>query len=357
MSSEPRLLFLTRPGGGSRIAYTLWGSGLPLLRPPGWLSHQGLFASIPGERALAHDLARLTVPWLQIHYDKQGTGLSGAGRCDFSLGGMVEELEDLVDHLKLRRVALLCNSVAAMPGVMFAVQHRDRVSRLILVNPVTNGSSVNLPRLVAALTALAQLAPHEREIAVETFVHLAAISDGAESAQRFGAAFQDEVRHSVALALWATYAGSDVTPLLGEVTAPTLVIHTRDNAVVHFAVGVEVAARIRGAKLIAAEGAEHLFKGNDDRVRRSIVDFLAEDVSTTNGYHLASEHARPVLALTRQQLHVLQLIAEGKSSRAIAADLVLSERTVQRHIGNVYAKLGIHNRAEATAIALNLTHV
>jgi DNA-binding CsgD family transcriptional regulator len=35
---------------------------------------------------------------------------------------------------------------------------------------------------------------------------------------------------------------------------------------------------------------------------------------------------------------------------------VLSERTVQRHIANLYAKIGVHNRAEATAYALRLSH-
>jgi pimeloyl-ACP methyl ester carboxylesterase/DNA-binding CsgD family transcriptional regulator len=327
----------------------MWGSGLPLLRPPGWLSHQGLLGDRPGERDFARDLARLPIPWLQIQYDKQGTGLSSHERTDFSLAAMVEELEVVVDHLRLRRVALMCNSVAAMPSVVFAVQHPQRVSRLVLVNPVVNGSSVNMPRLLAAVTAIAQLAPHEREIAVETFTYLFDLSECGH------AALQDVERPSVALALWATYAGTDVTPLLAQISAPTLVVHSRHNRVVHFAVGVEVAARIRGARLIAVDGTEHLFNGGDEFVRRSIVDFLSEEVPTSNGYHEPTEPARPV-PLTRQQLHVLELIAAGKSSRAIAADLVLSERTVQRHIGNVYAKLGIHNRAEATAIALNLTH-
>jgi DNA-binding NarL/FixJ family response regulator len=50
---------------------------------------------------------------------------------------------------------------------------------------------------------------------------------------------------------------------------------------------------------------------------------------------------------------VLRLLAEGKTTREIAEELVLSERTVERHIADVYGKIGARNRAEATAYALS----
>ena len=57
--------------------------------------------------------------------------------------------------------------------------------------------------------------------------------------------------------------------------------------------------------------------------------------------------------LSERQLEVLRLVAQGKTNREIAGALVLSERTVQRHIADIYAKIGARNRAEATAIALD----
>jgi DNA-binding NarL/FixJ family response regulator len=48
---------------------------------------------------------------------------------------------------------------------------------------------------------------------------------------------------------------------------------------------------------------------------------------------------------------VLRLVATGRTNRAIAADLVLSEKTVQRHISNIFAKAGLSSRAAATAYA------
>jgi DNA-binding CsgD family transcriptional regulator len=57
--------------------------------------------------------------------------------------------------------------------------------------------------------------------------------------------------------------------------------------------------------------------------------------------------------LSPRQAEVLRLLAEGKTTREIARSLVLSERTVERHIADVYAKIGARNRAEATAYALS----
>jgi DNA-binding NarL/FixJ family response regulator len=55
--------------------------------------------------------------------------------------------------------------------------------------------------------------------------------------------------------------------------------------------------------------------------------------------------------LSARELQVLRLVAAGKSNRAIAADLVISEHTVARHVQNIFAKLGISSRSAATAFA------
>jgi DNA-binding CsgD family transcriptional regulator len=55
--------------------------------------------------------------------------------------------------------------------------------------------------------------------------------------------------------------------------------------------------------------------------------------------------------LTPRELQVLRLVTAGDTNKAIAADLVLSERTVDRHVSNIFAKLGVSSRAAATAYA------
>jgi len=56
--------------------------------------------------------------------------------------------------------------------------------------------------------------------------------------------------------------------------------------------------------------------------------------------------------LTRREIEVLQLLARGHPNRAIAERLVISEKTVIRHVSNIFMKLEVHNRAEATRVAL-----
>jgi DNA-binding CsgD family transcriptional regulator len=55
--------------------------------------------------------------------------------------------------------------------------------------------------------------------------------------------------------------------------------------------------------------------------------------------------------LTAREVQVLRLVAAGKTNRAIAGDLFLSEKTVARHVSNIFTKLGLSSRSAATAYA------
>ncbi len=57
--------------------------------------------------------------------------------------------------------------------------------------------------------------------------------------------------------------------------------------------------------------------------------------------------------LSPRELEVLRLLATGATNRAIAEQLVLSERTVDRHVSNIFGKLGVSSRAAATAYAFD----
>jgi DNA-binding CsgD family transcriptional regulator len=55
--------------------------------------------------------------------------------------------------------------------------------------------------------------------------------------------------------------------------------------------------------------------------------------------------------LTVRELEVLSLVATGRTNRAIATELFISEKTVARHVSNIFAKLAVTSRAAATAYA------
>jgi DNA-binding NarL/FixJ family response regulator len=61
--------------------------------------------------------------------------------------------------------------------------------------------------------------------------------------------------------------------------------------------------------------------------------------------------APPTGGLTQRELEVLRLVVTGSTNADIAAALVISVPTVQRHLANIYQKIGARGRADATAYA------
>jgi DNA-binding NarL/FixJ family response regulator len=61
--------------------------------------------------------------------------------------------------------------------------------------------------------------------------------------------------------------------------------------------------------------------------------------------------AGPADRLTAREVQVLGLVATGRTNRAIAERLGISEKTVARHLSNIFTKLGLSSRAAATAYA------
>ena len=67
---------------------------------------------------------------------------------------------------------------------------------------------------------------------------------------------------------------------------------------------------------------------------------------------LLGERSRDDTGLTPRQIEVLRLVAAGRTNREVAAELVISEHTVRRHLQNIYTLLGVSTRAAAVAIAV-----
>ncbi len=66
---------------------------------------------------------------------------------------------------------------------------------------------------------------------------------------------------------------------------------------------------------------------------------------------IGGDRRRPTEIVTPREHEVLRLLAAGKTNREIAATLTISEKTVERHVSNIFTKLGVSNRAAATAFA------
>ncbi len=140
----------------------------------------------------------------------------------------------------------------------------------------------------------------------------------------------------------------DVTDLLPAVKAPTLVMNRRKAAWPSLEVAMDLASKIPGASLVAFEGVTPLpWTSHVEEIASCIDEFLGDRPAEV-GVNL--EGADNVL--TSRETDVLRLLASGDSNKEIAQHLSLSVYTVQRHVANIYNKIGARGRADATAYAL-----
>jgi DNA-binding NarL/FixJ family response regulator len=88
-----------------------------------------------------------------------------------------------------------------------------------------------------------------------------------------------------------------------------------------------------------------------DNARRLFKELNAESCLARLGKSSPHGQHQVVGSLSERELQVLRLLATGKSNRQIATELFISEKTVARHVSNIFDKLGVSSRAAATACA------
>jgi DNA-binding NarL/FixJ family response regulator len=66
---------------------------------------------------------------------------------------------------------------------------------------------------------------------------------------------------------------------------------------------------------------------------------------------MAAKPSDPTGLLSAREVEVIRLVAAGKSNRAIAEELFISAKTVDRHVSNIFTKVAVSSRAAATAWA------
>jgi DNA-binding CsgD family transcriptional regulator len=103
--------------------------------------------------------------------------------------------------------------------------------------------------------------------------------------------------------------------------------------------------------LAARIGRDH--ETQDFACYRRTTDFSQRDISMLELIARYLSHLvrppRPSLGLTDREHEVLELVAAGKSNAEIAAELVVAQGTVKKHLDNIYAKLGVGSRTAAVA--------
>lgn len=316
---------------GAQIAYTTQGTGPPLIIVPPWITHLDAVTAMSGYRQFNDAVAaQHTV----VHYDRWGTGLSDRDRHDFSLKGEVQVLTDVADHLGLRRFALMGPSRGGPVAVAFAHRAARRVSHLILYGtgggplhdaqtwpPLRDLMLANWPAATKAIAALATPGCNGRDV------------------EAFAALMRAAATPEMTIALRDASNQHDVSDLLGELRTPTLVMCRWGDPFVSAETARRLARSIKGARLEMLDGEAHLYTVGD----------VAAIADRINAFTAGARGGARSAQLTPREEEVLRLVADGCTNLAIAERLVLSVRTVERHLLNIYSKLGVRGRTEAMA--------
>ncbi|MFC7643041.1 response regulator transcription factor [Streptosporangium lutulentum] len=89
----------------------------------------------------------------------------------------------------------------------------------------------------------------------------------------------------------------------------------------------------------------------DPTVQRRLLETMTPPASSGRGREQRQRKGDPPDGLTRRETEVLRLIAQGHSNAEISAVLFISEATVKTHINNLFAKIGVRDRAQAVTYA------
>ena len=263
--------YLARPDG-NQVAWATTGQGAPLVVLPAWVQSLEVMAS--GRDPRSSLLERLTHRYQLVLYDRLGTGLSRAPVPDYGLGPAVAELAAVVAQVG-RPVTLLASSQSGPTAVAFAARHPEHVQALVLLGTYADGPAV-FPNRRLQQTVVEMIRAHWG-LGSKLLADLYRPGASDAVAGHLARVLRDSADREVAAGYLEAVYDIDVTPLLPQVSAPTLVMHYRNDRVVPFAGGQQLAAGIPSAQLLALDGGYHLPDAADlDRIVTAVDRFLGD---------------------------------------------------------------------------------
>jgi pimeloyl-ACP methyl ester carboxylesterase/DNA-binding CsgD family transcriptional regulator len=336
-----------RAPDGTRLAYAIHGAGPPLVVASCWLSHLQHDWQSPVWRHFLDDLGAMTT---MLRYDERGFGMSDWDVDDFSLEARLSDLETVIDAAGLDRFILMGMSGGSGPALAYAIAHPERISRLILYGTVcgepvlrnAEEQAVEDTYLSMIRVGWAKADPEFRRVFTTKF-----IPDATEEQLRW---FDDLQRMSTspqnAVASRIGRQQVDISDDIPRITAPTLILQAKGDRSTTFDNAVQVSGQIAGARLVPLESRNHILLANEP-AWATFLDEVTAFIEPERRRWAGSE--LPLDSLSPREREVLDLCAEGRTNEEIADALTLSPRTVERHLSNIYLKLGVSGPTARTA--------
>jgi 3-oxoadipate enol-lactonase len=209
--------------------------------------------------------------------DNRGVGASDAPPGPYTAAEMAVDVLSVLDDAGLERAHVVGTSLGGMIAQELALSSPERVNRLVLVCTTPGGPNA-APMPEQTVRLLAEASSLEPRVALRRFVENALAPDPPEEL------VERILAHRLAtpqpLAAWSSQAAAGVTfdvwDRLGELRAPTLIVHGTEDVVVDPANAERLAERIQGARVERFDGCGHLlFWEEPARFADVVGEFLA----------------------------------------------------------------------------------
>ncbi|MFM9596601.1 alpha/beta fold hydrolase [Streptomyces scabiei] len=266
VEADHEVIRFCRSADGTRIAYALTGEGPPLVKTANWLTHLDLDRTNP---MWTHWFDGLTRGRQLIRYDERGCGLSSWDMGSFTLDDLVDDLDAVADAAGLDRFPLLGVSQGGAVAVAYAALRPERVSHLILTSAYARGQQIRAGNAAERDAAevdlnIARAGWRSQDSSFLRYFASQFLADATPAEWDAFAAYQRQTTSAAnGLRFLEEFSRIDVSGIAHDVTCPTLIIHSRDDARVPVAQALELATLIPDSRLILLDSRNHLFTADD----------------------------------------------------------------------------------------------
>lgn len=256
-TSEQEIQFFTT-SDGVRLAYTIGGSGPPFVRAIDWLNHLDFEWKNPYRRQWFSQIMDHNT---LLRYDQRGSGLSDWNIEDFSFERSLADFEELIATVGFDKFALVGSCQGGPIGAAYAARHPERVTQLILVGSFARGwpppGSMMTEQFNAMLTLIRLGWGRDNPAFRQLWTTLFRPDASPEEAEWMNEFQRITSSPENAAIMMSQFTKIDITDLLPKICCPTLVLHSRDEAVVPVSEGRLIASRIRGARYVELPSRSH----------------------------------------------------------------------------------------------------
>ena len=268
---------------GTALAYATAGQGPPLFKAQHFMTHLEHDWHSPTFGPFYREMA---ANYQFVRHDQRGNGLSERNPVDISFECFVQDFGVVADATGIERFPIYGLSQGAAVAVAYAARHPERVSALILQGGYVRGrfkrgvmSDDERAKVDALITLIrtgwGQDHPAFRHMFTTMFIPGATI----EQMDSFDEMMRVATEPDVAARIFKINAQIDVSDITHRVQAPTLILHSRSDAVSPFDEGRRLAASIPDAQLVVLDSPNHITLHDEPAMPRVIAEikrFLAE---------------------------------------------------------------------------------